>query len=224
MDTRRFNSPVLATAVHGTNTGTNASTAVYLAYYDKFQKQIRFRWGTFDTNIATPTDTHGDNNYTKHNTGFNQFLDQHTQNGNNSNYIDYKYAFDAALTDYSLIAGKDAVSLADTGNAAGKYVAIDVVPGTTIDTDVVVAVWYDGEDLQYSYKLQPNTDYDADQTHTGKAGYWSPAQTILTNGGKYCAIKVDVNGGIHIAAQDSVDQDLKYAYLSKYNATYSESA
>jgi hypothetical protein len=224
MDTRRFNSPVLATAVHG-GTGTNASTAVYLAYYDKFQKQIRFRYGAFTTGTATPTS--GDSNS---NTGFDQYVDQHAQADANYQWSDYtlssKYAFDASLNDYSLIAGKDAVNptTKDTGNTAGKYVAIDVVPGTTIDADVVVAVWYDGEDLKYSYKLQPNTDYDADQTHTATAGYWSPAQTIFTNGGKYCAIKVDVNGGIHIAAQDSINQDLKYAYLSKYNATYSESA
>jgi large repetitive protein len=225
MDTRRFNSPVLATAVHS-GSGTGASTSVYLAYYDKFQKQIRFRYGTFDSNTPVPT-----SNGSNYNAGFNQFQDQHgqadTNNRWNAYYHNDKYAFDAAFDDYSLIAGKDAESSADTGNAAGKYVAIDVVPDSSDSSkDVVVAVWYDGSDLKYSYKLNPYTDNDADQSHAGTSGYWSPAITIFTGGGKYCAIKVDQSEdhGIHIAAQDSIDQDLKYAYLSKYDASYSESA
>ncbi|HOS34791.1 MAG TPA: hypothetical protein PKW72_03150, partial [Treponemataceae bacterium] len=220
MDTRRFNSPTLATAVHS-GTGTGASTSVYLAYYDKFQKQIRFRYGDFTAATGTPN-----NNNTNANTnGFGQFLDQHATsdvNGGEGTYLNNKYAFDAARADYSLIAGKDAVSLTDTGNVAGKYVAIDVVPGTTSAADVVVAVWYDGADLKYSYKLNPFTDNDADQAHSGIAGYWSPAITIFTEGGKYCAVKVDPNGGIHIAAQDSENLDLKYAYLSSYNMVYNE--
>ncbi|HQB88467.1 MAG TPA: hypothetical protein PLJ76_05590, partial [Treponemataceae bacterium] len=110
----------------------------------------------------------------------------------------------------------------DTSNVAGKYVAIDVVPDTTSATDVVVAVWYDGADLKYSYKLNPFTDNDADQAHSGTVGYWSPAITIFTDGGKYCAINVDPNEGIHIAAQDSENLDLKYAYLSSYDMTYNE--
>lgn len=223
MDTRRFNSPSLATAVHsGSETG--ASTSVYLAYYDKFQKQIRFRYGTFNSN--TPKPTSGDSN---HNAGFNQFQDQHgqadTNNRWNAYYHNDKYAFDAAFDDYSLIAGKDAESSADTGYSAGKYVAIDVIPGGSPAEDIVVAVWYDGSDLKYSYKLNPYTDNDAEQTHAGTSGYWSKAKTIFTGGGKYCAIKVDQSEehGIHIAAQDSIDQDLKYAYLPAYDAGYSES-
>jgi large repetitive protein len=226
MDTRRFSSPVLTTAVHGSGTGTSASTSVYLAYYDKFQKQIRFRYGTLSSSTSTPTTNSASNNSTSCN--FGQFLDQHAQadvrNSSSSYYVNNKYAFDAAFEDYSLIAGKDAKTSNDTGNAAGKYVAIDVVPGSSTATDVVVAVWYDGSDLKYSYKLNPYTDNDADQSHAGTSGYWSPATTIFTDGGKYCAIKVDPNGGIHIAAQDSNDQDLKYAYLSKYDTSYSESA
>ena len=228
LDTRRFSSPVLATAVHS-GTGTSAVTSVYLAYYDKFQKQIRFRYGTFKTTAPEPTGTS-----TSSTGNFNQFKDQHAQGDVNdsadphylttNNNDNAKWAFDAALTDYSLIAGKSAVTTpVDTGNVAGKYVAIDVVPGTSTATDVVVAVWYDGSDLKYSYKLNPYTDNDADQSaNAGTSGYWSIPKTIFTDGGKYCAIKVDSGGGIHIAAQDSSNQDLKYAYLSRYDAAYSE--
>lgn len=215
MDTRRFNSPVLATSVH-----TDNKTSVYCAYYDKFQKQIRFRYGTFGGKI--PEYPFYENNYEKNNnSGFDQFRDQRDQ-GNN--YINDKKAFDASFEDYSLIAGKDARSGADTGNIAGKYVAIDVVPGSSAADDVVVAVWYDGTDLMYSFKRNPYTDNDADQTHKNTSGYWSPAKTIFSGGGKYCSIKVDPKGGIHIAAQDSAAQDLKYAYLSSYDAAYNETA
>jgi hypothetical protein len=229
MDTRRFSSPVLATAVHGAGTGTSASTSIYLAYYDKFQKQIRFRYGTFNTTAPSSTDT---NHSPTADGNFNQFKDQHAQadtnfTNNDSSTAYYwqnnKYAFDAALTDYSLIAGKSAVTTpVDTGNVAGKYVAIDVVPGTTTAADVVVVVWYNGSNLQYSYKLNPYNDNDADQSHASASGYWSTPKTIFTDGGRYCAIKVDSAGGIHIAAQDSSNQDLKYAYLSSYSAAYSE--
>ena len=82
---------------------------------------------------------------------------------------------------------------------------------------MVVAVWYDGADLKYSYNENTYSGINA-----GKSGSWSTPQTIFTDGGKYCAIKVDANKGIHIAAQDSSSQDLKYAYLSSYNAEYSE--
>ena len=40
----RFYSPSIVTTVHGT--GTSAKTAVYLAYYDSVQKQIRFRYNS----------------------------------------------------------------------------------------------------------------------------------------------------------------------------------
>ncbi len=226
MDTRRFNSPVLATAVHGAGTGTNASTSVYFAYFDKFQNQIRFRYGTFDTTVGTPTQA-GTTHNAAGSGGFNQFLDQHAQADTNggAGYRDTKYAFDAALADYSLIAGKSATATpVDTGNAPGKYVAIDVVPGATAADDVVVAVWYNGSDLKYSYKLNPYTDNDADQAHASSSGYWSTPITIFTDGGKYCAVKVDPAGGIHIAAQDNSNQDLKYAYLATYGAGYTESS
>jgi hypothetical protein len=231
MDTRRFNSPSIATAVHS-GSGTAASTSVYLAYYDKFQRQIRFRYGTFNNTIPAPNNTNYDRNSTNVATGgnFGQFIDSYAAGDNNGADPHFlgtgnagRYAFDAAKPSYSLIAGRSATNpQVDTGNSTGKYVAIDVVPGASTADDVVVAVWYDGADLKYSYKVNPYTDNDADQTHSGTAGYWSPAITIFTEGGKYCAVKVDPNGGIHIAAQDSENLDLKYAYLSSYNMVYNE--
>ncbi|HPS44782.1 MAG TPA: hypothetical protein PK542_09875, partial [Treponemataceae bacterium] len=250
MDTKRFSSPSLATAVHGTGTGTaNASkaiTSVYLAYYDRFQNQIRFRYGTFSDSTATQTNVgfatnnpNNDGNSAPTLTGggnFGQFVDQHAAldtKGAEGHFIGggnndaARVAFDAAHSDYSLIAGKStgnasANSVVDTGNLADKYVAIDVVTGTDAAHDVVVAVWFDGSNLKYSYIVNPYSGNNADQTHASQEGFWSIPITIFTDGGKYCAIKVDANGGIHIAAEDSSNQDLKYAYLSSYDASYNE--
>ena len=49
------------------------------------------------------------------------------------------------------------------------------------------------------------------------AGRWSEPITVFTEMGKHCAIAADVNGGVHIAAYDSMGGDLKYAYLSDYD-------
>jgi hypothetical protein len=108
----------------------------------------------------------------------------------------------------------------DTGNKAGEYLAIDVVPGTAFADDVVVAVWYNGTDLMYSYKTNPCTDYNAG-TGTG-TGYWSAAQKIFSNAGEYCAIKVDKQKGIHIAAYDTNGANLRYAYLTGFDSAYNE--
>lgn len=106
----------------------------------------------------------------------------------------------------------------DTGNVPGEYLAIDVIPGTNTTTDTVVAVWYNGTDLKYSYKTNPCNDYNAG-SGSGN-GYWSPAKTIFSNAGEYCTIKVDALKGIHIAAYDTNGADLRYAYMPTYVAPY----
>lgn len=110
----------------------------------------------------------------------------------------------------------------DTGNAAGEYLALDVVKDTadTTATDTVVAVWYNGTDLMYSYKTNPCNDFNAG-TGTGN-GYWSGTKKIFSNAGEYCAIKVDAQNGIHIAAYDTSGADLRYAYLTAFDSTYNE--
>ena len=89
-----------------------------------------------------------------------------------------------------------------------------MVKGTSADKDIVVAVWYDGKDCYYAYNTAPHSGKD-----NGKAGGWT-TKKILSGGGEYCTIKVDSNKGIHIAA--NVDGALKYAYLSSYDASYTE--
>ena len=124
----------------------------------------------------------------------------------------------------SLIAGEG------TGNNAGEYVSIGVISAQeetaadATDDDVVVAVWYDAVErtLKYSYNDTPTTARSGTEDGTNGAG-WSNAISIFSgdqeNAGEYCQLVVDGKGGIHIAAYDSVNSDLVYAYLASYDST-----
>ena len=103
----------------------------------------------------------------------------------------------------------------DTGYTAYKYVAIDAKTGTDAANDVVVAVWYDGTNCRYAYNSNPTSGMD-----NGSAGGWDGNKVIFTEGGEYCTVKFDSDGGVHIAAY--VDGSLRYAYLPSYDAEYTE--
>ncbi len=103
----------------------------------------------------------------------------------------------------------------DTGYTGYKYVAIDAITGDSASSDVVVAVWYDGDSLRYAYNDNPTSGLD-----NGSAGGWKGNKVIFSDGGEHCAIKVDSQGHIHIAAY--VDGGLRYAYLDSYNSGYTE--
>lgn len=222
MDTYRFRSPTLATTMHGD------STSVYLAYYDTFNKQIRFRYGTFASSginwLESTDDNDGDN---KRNKGFGQFQDVHGYNdpnqyGNDANkdYTTQKKSFDAHPYDYSLIAGNDAKSGTATGNVckpsnsmASTCVAIDAIAGSTTADDIVVAAWCTGDGVKFAYKKNPYTDNDADQTHANTDGYWSPAVEVFSGACEDVSIKADASGAVHISAYNKAKQSLVYCYI-----------
>lgn len=211
MDTYRFRSPTLATTMHGN------STSVYLAYYDTFQRQIRFRYGTFEKDAVGQS-----NNASSNNTGFYQFTDQERANNSSG-----KTAFDAGKNTYSLIAGKDADNTKlDTGNVckpsnsmASTCVAIDAIEGSSTADDVVVAVWCTGDGVKFAYKKNPYTDNDADQTHANTAGYWSKAVEVFSGACEDVSIKADASGAVHISAYNKADQSLVYRYINKDRTT-----
>lgn len=206
MDTYRFRSPTLATTMHGN------STSVYLAYYDTFQRQIRFRYGTFNKNaVGQSKDANNNNN------GFDQFTDQVRANNSGG-----KTAFDAGKNTYSLIAGKDADNTKlDTGNVcrpsnsmASTCVAIDAIEGSTTADDVVVAAWCTGSGVAFAYKKNPYTDNDADQSHTNTDGYWSTAAEVFSGACEDVSIKADASGAVHISAYNKAEQSLVYRYIT----------
>lgn len=213
MDTYRFRSPTLATTMHGD------STSVYLAYYDTFQRQIRFRYGTFKKDAVGQS-----NNASNNNTGFDQFTDQVRANNSGG-----KTAFDAKKDTYSLIAGKDADNTkVDTGNVcrpsnsmASTCVAIDAIEGSSTAEDVVVAAWCTGSGVAFAYKKNPYTDNDADSdsANAGTAGYWSKAVEVFSGACEDVSIKADASGAVHISAYNKADQSLVYRYINKDRTT-----
>lgn len=224
MDTYRFRSPTLATTMHGN------STSVYLAYYDTFNKQIRFRYGTFASDgknrLESTENNDGDD---QRNKGFGQFQDVHgykssDQYGNDANkdYTTQKMSFDAHPVDYSLIAGKDARDQSkDTGNVcipsnsmASTCVSIDAIEGSSIENDIVVAAWCTGSGVKFAYKKNPYTDNDADQTHANTAGYWSKAVEVFSGACEDVSIKADASGAVHISAYNKAEQSLVYRYIT----------
>ncbi len=112
------------------------------------------------------------------------------------------------------------VGIIASGTTAGEYVSLGVIPkdstGGLSTDDVVIAVWY-GDDLalHYAYNTTPSTIRG-----NGSTEGWTSSTLFtgdLAQAGEYCQIAVDGNGGIHIAALDSSNSDVIYAYIEKYD-------
>ncbi|HOM23650.1 MAG TPA: Ig-like domain-containing protein [Termitinemataceae bacterium] len=197
LDKSRIRSPSIAVA--GTTTNR-----VYLAYYDDINQQIRFRYG--NNSYGSKAAAGGDNG------GFNQFIDQRDVN---NNAITSNVVFESHATNYSIVA--DVYNV--TPNKPGEYLALGVIPGANAAGDVVVLVWFDyvNQKLMFTYKVAPQNDNNASNTHGN--GYWSAPIEIFNGAGEYCNLAIDSAGGIHIVGYDTTNADLKYAYLSSYTDT-----
>ena len=211
----KVRSPSIATSKAEATTNTN-STNIYFAYYDSYNDEIRFKAGNSDTSKRGTLSGRQINEYTCQNS---QVIATDAED-NLPNGISYS-------TEYPVLGG------------AGEFVSIDVVPKYTykgtnnvitnnnITNDVVVIVWYDAvaKALKYAYNTNPlDTSWQVTDNHYCglNSKNWAGKKTIFTGAGEYCQVKVDSNGGIHIAAYDSVYGDLKYAYLPSYSSTYDE--
>ncbi len=90
----------------------------------------------------------------------------------------------------------------------GEFVAVDAT-----STGVAVVAWYDSHNrrLIYSYNTNPSG--------ASEAQWQSNAQVIDDDfAGWYVDVAVDGADGVHIAYYNSSSGDLKYAYLSSYDA------
>lgn len=97
----------------------------------------------------------------------------------------------------------------ESGNSAGEYASVGVIPTGATDAGTVVVCWNSGNSLKYSYYKKGNNNT------------WSWSTAIIIDddyAGEYCDLAVDAAGGIHIAYYRAGNK-LKYAYLSSYNDT-----
>ncbi len=186
----KHQSPVIATA------GTN----VYLAYYDSFNQELRFR-----SNLGTA--------FASNNVGnVGNFQDQYTgtDEGNIPTYA-------ATKTNCQIVAEEGSTA------QGGEYVSMAAIPKSgSMTDDVVVLVWFDtkAKKMWYSYNTTPSSDRKGTtntQTDAAGDGWKKPVQIFGTKAsGQYCKVAVDGNGSVHIAAYDSTSGSVWYAYLDDY--------
>lgn len=118
---------------------------------------------------------------------------------------------DSSYKNYHIIASDN------TTFKGGQYAAVGIVPAAKAGTtnNVGVVAWYDASVRKVCYSW--NDDLDSPDV----GGAWQTNAKYLD--GKYTGwhvdLAVDDDGGIHIAYYNSAKGDLKYVYLSKYNAT-----
>lgn len=195
-DKQRVKSPAIASSRDA------SSTNLYMAYFDNLNDEIRFKYGNLGdssgkTNFGNFEDSYkGDSVTSGYNANHGKYYNDHVQ------VIAYNHGGGTSL------------------GTPGEYVSLAVTKDG-YGHDVVVLVWYDSTNsvLRYTYNTTPTTVRNG----LSKEG-WSTPQTIFTDAGEYCQIATDAGGGIHIAAYDGTNGDLKYAYLSSYNSAYSEEA
>lgn len=98
----------------------------------------------------------------------------------------------------------------DSGDTAGPYVAVGVVPTGAADAGTAIVAWYDPKNQRLMYKYSTSSS-----VYTS----WSYAKEIDKDFvGWHVDLVVDKAGGVHIAYYSAQNGDLKYAYLSKYDA------
>lgn len=193
-DKQRVKSPAIASSRDA------SSTNLYMAYFDNLNDEIRFKYGKLGDSQTSKVD-------------FGNFKDSYghgtVTSGYNANHGKY-------YNDHVQVIAHTHGGGTSLGNP-GEYVSLGVVKNGA--SDVVVLVWYDSTDsvLRYTYNTTPTTVRNG----LSKAG-WSTPQTIFTDAGEYCQITTDAGGGIHIAAYDGTNGDLKYAHLSSYDSAYTE--
>jgi len=86
-----------------------------------------------------------------------------------------------------------------------------------ISNNHAVIVWYSNNDSCLKLRYSTGT---LDGSSPNTAVTWSdPVSISSLYVGMYVSMDVDGSGGLHIAAFDANDSDLKYIYLSSYSAT-----
>lgn len=170
---------------------------VYMAYYDDGTGEIafrNFRIGTTTTSYQLAGNTLKDSK----NTGYGQ-------------YVNFKEASSS----------EEAADYYGTGVAEGRLQA--VAKGSryydmaVTSENHVVILYYDEDNSRL--KLIYSTDA-VDGSSPTTAVAWTPSSVIFPDYvGTYCSMTLDSNNGIHIAAFDAGNADLKYFYLPSYSST-----
>lgn len=206
-----------ATVVPSSNTKL---TNLYMMYYDNTLGELKFKAGTYDTDASPNLNSFS---FSKSGFNFGDFADdayKQTCENNKDNY-------NPNYSTISIVSNVAAGSNKNSSAKPGAYYSIAAVPSSDGKSDVVVAVWYDAinKNLWYSYIKNP-LDKAGKRDSTGKpSSEWSdPVAIFIGNAGESCAIAVDDDKHIHIAAYNRSNAgSLYYAYLDSYDSPFDAS-
>lgn len=211
---------------------SSTPTYVYMAYYDKSARQVRFRWGTVGDatdNIDGKANSTSDNNFSRvgNSYGLDDIKDsKYTGYAQSSkgdgglrnkelpdSYVKYSYNNNGGLPIQVVAAngiiGANAAYSSATTYGAGEYVSLAIVDKDSSNPIAVVS-WYDSKNMQLcmAYNTSPTTSNN-----------WV-SKVVDSNGGINVKIAADSDKGIHFAYYDNKGgSDLKYAYMSSCTAT-----
>lgn len=211
---------------------SSTPTYVYMAYYDKSARQVRFRWGTVGDatdNIDGKANSTSDNSFTRvgNSYGLDDIVDSKytgyaqgkkgdgdlRNGGLPDSYVKYSYNNNEGIPIQVVAAngiiGANAAYSSATTYGAGEYVSLAIVYKDSSNPIAVVS-WYDSKNMQLcmAYNTSPTTSNN-----------WV-SKVVDENGGINVKIAADSDGGIHFAYYDNKGgSDLKYAYMSSYTAT-----
>ena len=209
-----------ATTVNGNNTN------LYMLYYDNTLGELKFKAGTIDTTdnkrpYAVDLSSSSIENFIKGSVEFGDFVDDAWRNTATDG--------DGYKPNYSHLSIVSTVASGANGKPSAKpgtYYSIAAVPASDGNPEVVVAVWYDAinKNLWYSYITNPLANAGKRNSSGAVSTEWaSPVAILKGTAGESCAIAVDENRHIHIAAYSRKNAgSLYYAYLDSYSSDFDE--
>lgn len=207
-------------------------TYVFMAYYDRPVKQIRFRWGTVGDdsyNIDGKLSNKNENSFSRiqNSYGLDDIVDSKytgaaqareydtgcRPNNLKDSYVQYSYNNNSGIPIQIVAAtgveGSRGAYSSSKNGGAGEYVSLAIVDKDSSNPIAVVS-WYDSKNMQLcmAYNTSPTTSNN-----------WV-SKVVDSNGGINVKIAADSDKGIHFAYYDNKGgSDLKYAYMSSCTAT-----
>lgn len=211
-----------ATVVPSANTNL---TNLYMIYYDNTLGELKFKAGQYDTSWSCGgngvVNLEGDG-FNKASFSFGDFADD----AYNESCVSNLNAYNPNYATTSIVSTVASGANGNSNAKPGTYYSIAAVPSTDGNSDVVVAVWYDAinKNLWYSYITNPLANAGKRNSTGAVSTEWAAPVAILKGtAGESCAIAVDDDGHVHIAAYSRKNAgSLYYAYLDSYGSQFDE--
>lgn len=211
-----------ATVVPSDNTNL---TNLYMMYYDNTLGELKFKAGQYDTTWSYGSSWFDkvnleDSGFSKASFSFDDFADD----AYNESCRGDLNAYNPNYTTTSIVSTVTSGANGKPKAKPGAYYSIAALPSSEDEPEVVVAVWYDAinKNLWYSYIENPLANAGNRDSSGAVSTEWaSPVPILEGTAGESCAIAVDEDRHIHIAAYSRKNAgSLYYAYLDSYSSDF----